>query len=159
MVRYVKENFFQQYREFESLAHLNQQLEQWLQETADQRIHGTVRENVSVRFKDEKGSLQALPNGRFDTSYLETRKVPVDGYINVLGNRYSVPDSQIHKTVRIRIGLDRQLRVFDTQDQPVALHLLKEGRNQWVRQQGHHAALHKEVHVETRDLSQYEGLV
>jgi transposase len=36
MVRYIKENFFARYREFESLAHLNQLAEQWLKEEADQ---------------------------------------------------------------------------------------------------------------------------
>ena len=40
MVRYVKENFFQRYRAFESLSHLNQQLEQWLVAVADECIHG-----------------------------------------------------------------------------------------------------------------------
>ena len=30
MVRYVKEHFFVRYRQFETLAHLNQQLESWL---------------------------------------------------------------------------------------------------------------------------------
>ena len=35
MVRYIKENFFVRYREFESLTHLNQLAEQWLREEAD----------------------------------------------------------------------------------------------------------------------------
>ena len=158
MVRYVKENFFQRYRQFESYNHLNQQLEQWLRDVADQRIHGTVKECIADRFQREAPALQELPRSRFDTSYLETRQVPVDGYINVRGNRYSVPDHQIHKTVRIRIGLDQRLRVFDANDRPVATHLLTKGRNRWLRQEGHHTALFKEVHVETRDLSQYEEL-
>jgi transposase len=47
MVRYIKENFFVRYREFESLTHLNQLAEQWLREEADQRLHGTVKEVVA----------------------------------------------------------------------------------------------------------------
>ena len=43
MVRYVKENFFQRHRAFESLAHLNQLLQKWLAEVADERVHGTHR--------------------------------------------------------------------------------------------------------------------
>ena len=31
------------YRQFETLAHLNQQLESWLREEADPRVHGTHR--------------------------------------------------------------------------------------------------------------------
>ena len=42
MVRYIKENFFLRYREFESPTHLNELAEQWLREEADQRLHGTV---------------------------------------------------------------------------------------------------------------------
>ena len=51
MVRYVKENFFQRYRTFESLDHLNGFcfLEVWLWEEADRRLHGTVREIVADR--------------------------------------------------------------------------------------------------------------
>lgn len=159
MVRYTKENFFQRYRQFESLTHLNQQLEQWLNEVADQRIHGTVQERVIERFCREKPALQELTRTRFDTSYFETRKVPVDCYIDVLNNRYSVPSEQVHKTVRIRIGLDRQLRIYDIADQQIAAHLLRDGKNEWSCDRAHHQPLYKAVHVETRDLSQYEGLV
>ena len=43
MVRYIKENFFARYREFENLAHLNQQAEQWLREEAVRRCHFACR--------------------------------------------------------------------------------------------------------------------
>ena len=75
MVRYVKENFFQRYRGFDSLAHLNQQLENWLRDVADPRCHGTVREQVAARFAREARVLRPLPPVRFDTSYRETRRV------------------------------------------------------------------------------------
>jgi transposase len=38
MVRYIKENFFVRYREFENLTHLNQLAEQWLREEADLKL-------------------------------------------------------------------------------------------------------------------------
>lgn len=159
MVRYVKENFFQLYREFESFAHLNQLLEQWLREVADQRVHNTLKEVVAKRFEQEKPALLPLPRSRFDTSYHDTRKVPADRYINVRSNRYSVPDNLIDQNVRVRIGLDNYLRIYNQQEELVATHLLKDGRNHWVRQQGHHRMLHEAVHVETRDLSSYEEVV
>jgi len=71
MVRYVKENFFQRYRSFESLAHLNQWLEPWLREVADPRVHGTLKVPVSERFREEKPHLQPLPPVRFDTRRTE----------------------------------------------------------------------------------------
>jgi transposase len=57
VVRYVKENFFQRYRTFESLDHLNGLLEVWLREEADRRLHGTVREIVADRFSREASAL------------------------------------------------------------------------------------------------------
>src|SRR5216683_435779 len=83
MVRYIKENFFVRYREFENLTHLNQLAEQWLREEADQRLHGTVKEVVAERFLREWPHLQALPAMRFDTAYRERRVVAWDGYIEV----------------------------------------------------------------------------
>ena len=47
LVHYLKHHFFVRYRAFESWAHLNQLLETWLREEADQRVHGTVREVVA----------------------------------------------------------------------------------------------------------------
>ena len=156
MVRYVKENFFQRYRRFESLEHLNQQLDDWLTRVADERQHATVKEKVADRFQREKPGLQSLPSLRFDTSYREVRQVPVDAYINIRANRYSVPSEMVGQRVSVRIGLDRQLLIYSPDDTLVATHLQREGDNQWVRDPAHHRALYDEVKVETRDLSQYE---
>ena len=93
MVGYIKHNFFVRYRSFESWAHLNQLAERWLAEEADLRVQGTVKEVVAERFEREKPELRPLPNVRYDTSYLELRQVAWDGYIDVRGNRYSVPAS------------------------------------------------------------------
>ena len=155
MVRYIKENFFQRYQAFESLEHLNQQLGLWLSDIADQRIQDTVKERVAERFMRELPLLKPLPVLRFDTSYRETRQVPIDCYINVQGNRYSVPSIAAQQTVSIRIGLDRQLRVYDMNDRWLATHLLSDEKNRWACNREHHQPLYQAVHVETRDLSQY----
>lgn len=159
MVRYVKENFFQRYRCFESLEHLNQQLGDWLTKVADERHHDTVKEKVADRFQKEQPHLKKLPDIRYDTSYRETRRVPVDAYINVQTNRYSVPASLVGHQVSIRIGLDRELLIYGPDDTLVARHLLVDGKYQWQLDPTHHRALYDEVKVETRDLSQYEEVV
>jgi transposase len=112
MVGYVKGNFFVRYRSFASWAHLNQLAERWLREEADQRVHGTVKEVVAERFARELPHLGRLPDQRYDTSYRETRQVGWDGYIDVRGNRYSVPGSLTGQTVAVRIGLAGTLRIF-----------------------------------------------
>jgi transposase len=91
MVGYIQQHFFVRYRAFESWAHLNQQAEHWLAEEADQRVHGTVKEVVAERFARERPALGPLPAQRYNTAYHETRHVAWDGYIEVRGNRYSVP--------------------------------------------------------------------
>jgi transposase len=99
MVRYVKENFFVRYRSFESWEHLNQLAEQWLREEADLRVQGTVKEVVAERFEREKPHLKPLPAIRYDTSYFEYRHVAWDGYIDVRGNRYSVPPALVECSI------------------------------------------------------------
>ncbi|MGH8282453.1 MAG: hypothetical protein ACRESE_01230, partial [Gammaproteobacteria bacterium] len=57
-VGYLKHHFFVRYRAFDSWAHLNQQLETWLHEEADQRVHGSVKEVVATRFARELAYLK-----------------------------------------------------------------------------------------------------
>jgi hypothetical protein len=156
MVGYVKGNFFIRYRRFESLAHLNQQLEVWLREDADQRVHGELKEVVAERFERERPHLHPLPAVRYDTSYHESRKVSWDGYLDVRGNRYSVPGSLCGATVSVKIGLDGHLRVFH-QEQLVASHQLRPASQGWVSVPEHHAELWQStLRVQQRPLSVYE---
>jgi len=155
MVGYVKQHFFVRYRSFESLAHLNQQLEAWLIDEADKRIHGTVKEVVSVRFAREAPALRGLPPSRFETDYHQTRKVAWDGYIEVRGNRYSVPIDRAGKVVQLRLSLDGGLRVY-AGEVCIARHRLADPTPGWVSVAVHHRDLWRQLHVEQRDLTIYE---
>ncbi len=156
MVGYIKHHFFVRYRAFENWAHLNQLAEQWLREEADQRLHGTVHEVVALRFERELPSLAPLPPQRYDTSYFEQRQVSWDSYIEVRGNRYSVPSHLVGSTVSIRIGLDESLRVF-AGEKLAASHQLQSAQTGWVTLSEHHAALWQSAaaQVEQRPLSVY----
>jgi transposase len=156
MVGYIKHNFFTRYRRFESWAHLNQLAEQWLREEADQRVHGTVGEVVAERFEREKPHLKALPARRYDTAYVELRRVSWDAMVDVRGNRYSVPAEFAGKMLTVRIGLDGWLRIFDL-DRLVAEHTLRDRRQGWSLVPEHHAGLWAEtLKVEARPLRTYE---
>ena len=156
MVGYIKHHFFVRYRAFDSWAHLNQLTEQWLHEEADPRVHGTVHEVVAERFRREQPALAPLPAQRYDTAYYEHRQVSWDSYIEVRGNRYSVPAALVGTTVAVRIGLDDTLRVYAA-DQLVATHRLQPRQAGWVRVAEHHQALWQAVEpVEQRSLQVYE---
>jgi transposase len=156
MVGYIKAHFFVRYRAFESWTHLNQLAEQWLAEEADQRLHGTVHEVVAERFAREAPHLAALPLQRYDTSYYETRHVSWDGYVEVRGNRYSVPHGLQGRVVSVRIGLDESLRVFDG-EALVASHRLQAASLGWVSVPAHHQPLWQEtLGVQRRELDAYQ---
>ncbi len=156
MVGYVKHNFFQRYRAFESLAHLNALLERWLAEVADRRVHGTLKEEIASRFERERSHLKALPPIRFDTSYRLVRRVALDAFIDVRGNRYSVPAHLVGETVAVRLALDGALKIFDADDHLVAEHRLRPASDGWQVVPEHHARLWQQVKVSPRDLACYE---
>jgi transposase len=156
MVGYVKHHFFVRYRAFESFAHLNQLLEQWLREEADPRVHGTVHEVVAERFAREAPHLSPLPGVRYDTAYREPRVVSWDAYVDVRGNRYSVPAECAGRAVAIRITLDGVLTVHDG-DRIVAEHRLCPKTAGWSTRPEHHAGLwQRTMAVEHRSLKTYE---
>jgi len=156
MVGYIKQHFFVRYRSFESWAHLNQLAEQWLAEEADPRLHGTVHEVVAERFKREAPTLGPLPASRYDTSYRETRQVSWDSYIDVRGNRYSVPGELVGQTVIVRIGLDDLLWVYH-HEVLVASHTLQTAQQGWATVPEHHARLWQAtLKVHQRPLDVYE---
>jgi transposase len=155
MVGYIKQHFFVRYRKFESWQHLNQMAEAWLREEADQRVHGTLNEVVAERFERERPTLKPLPMKRYDTSYLEVRQVGWDSYVDVQGNRYSVPAGLSGQTVTVRIGLDGTLRVYRGENL-VASHILQDKSLGWHTIPEHHAELWKELlKVEQRPLAVY----
>ncbi|MEN6317455.1 MAG: IS21 family transposase [Syntrophaceae bacterium] len=155
MVGYIKHNFFVRYRRFESFAHMNQLALAWLTEEADKRMHGTVREIVEERFLREAPSLCPLPAVRYDTAYHETRLASWDGYVDVGGNRYSIPDDVRGAELGVRITLDGLLTVFNG-EKIVAEHRMKDRTDGWVTIPEHHEGLWQSLHVEHRDLSVYE---
>lgn len=161
MVGYVKDNFFQGHRRFESFAHLNQQLELWLTGYTDKRkLRKFAGQSPAERFEQERAALQGLPPTDFDTSYCDLRKVAWDGYIDVRGNRYSVPGELCGQAVSLRISLDGELRVFDMNSTVVARHRLSSKTQGWQSQPTHHAQLWQQTtKVEQRSLHHYEEVL
>ncbi|EHH5088738.1 IS21 family transposase [Escherichia coli] len=159
MVKYLKENFFVRYRRFDSFTHVNQQLEQWIADVADKRELRQFKETPEQRFALEQEYLQPLPDTDFDTSYFDIRHVSWDSYIEVGGNRYSVPEALCGQPVSIRISLDDELRIYSN-EKLVASHRLCSASSGWQTVPEHHTPLWQQVsQVEHRLLSAYEELL
>lgn len=159
MVKYLKENFFVRYRRFDSFTHLNRQLEQLLAEVADERELRPFRQTAAEWFAEEQPHLQPLPATDYDKSYFDIRHVTWDGYIEVRGSRYSVPEAWCGHPVSVRITLDDELRIYGNK-MLLASHRLAAPGAEWQTVPEHHAPLWQQVsRVEHRPLSTYEDLL
>jgi transposase len=88
---YIRQDFFLG-RSLHSLDDLNAQLIDWLDTTANARIHGTTQRVVAEAFTTEQQELQTLAEHRFDAVLKLERRVSHDGFVAVGRNYYSVPD-------------------------------------------------------------------
>lgn len=77
-VRYLRDSFLYG-REFLNDADLDEQLDRWLREVANVRIHGTLRESPQVRFeRDERHCLRPLALRSYRTGAAPVRPSRVD---------------------------------------------------------------------------------
>lgn len=160
MVGYVKQHFFQRYRSFDSHAHLNQLLEQWLDQHASQRQLRQFQQSPAQRFEQEQPVLNPCPTTAFDTRYYDTRLVSWDAYVEVRGNRYSVPAACCGQPVTIRLSLDGELTVYAIAGDEVARHRLADRTRGWQTVAEHHTALWQDVMpVQHRSLAVYEEVL
>jgi transposase len=81
-VDYVKENALKG-RIFNSLDSANRFLRHWERNVADTRIHGTTREQVRLAYERERSHLLPLPDGLFPSFEEATRRVAMDGHVQV----------------------------------------------------------------------------
>lgn len=120
-IKYVKNNALKG-RTFASLQEQNIFLRQWETQVADQRIHGTVREQVAQRFeRAEKAALKPLPATLFPSYNEALRKVHRDCYVEVAKAYYEVPDEFMGHEVWVRWD-GRCIRVFDKRMQKIVTH-------------------------------------
>lgn len=112
-VKYIKRNFLPG-RRFIDLDHLNRELERWIVEVADVRIHGTTGCRPIERFSEERLiSLTSAPPYRLETAI--TRPVSRDCMITFGGNRYSIPWRYVGQTVQVELWGD-EIRILCGED-------------------------------------------
>lgn len=124
-VGYVQDNALKG-RTFPTLAAQNDFLREWETDIADQRIHGTTRQQVGRVFQQfEKVALLPLPAERFPLFHEARRIVNQDGHLEVARSYYSVPPEFVGRTVWARWD-SRVVRIFDLHLRQIALHVRHE---------------------------------
>jgi transposase len=111
---YIRERFWRGYS-FSSLSQTNGEMIAWLNETANQRIHGTHRQPIPLRWGEETPCLGKLPPADYDTSLKVFRKVYKDCQLSYNGNRYKVPHEVVGKKVMLKVK-GQIIRIYSDQD-------------------------------------------
>jgi transposase len=103
---YIQHNFLAG-REFADLEDLNRRADRWRSETANVRVHGTLRERPVDRLQRERPFLIALPQTNTDAFYREVeRMVQRDFCVAIDTNRYSVSPHLIGRQAKVRLYQD-----------------------------------------------------
>lgn len=134
---------------------LNVRAQQWLARRVWAVTHRTTGEPPSQRFAVEQPFLKPLPRTRFDTAYIEPRRVHVAlPLIEWRGVRYSVPPTCLGQRVEVRQQVDEQRIVVRWAGTIIATHRVADAgvREVWDpehRRQAEHGALarHTKTHL------------
>jgi transposase len=109
----------------DSIDELNHRAGRWVATRVHGRAHRSTGIEPGVRFETEQDFLAALPARRFDTDYVETRRVHrALPFITWDGVRYSVPPSCLGQAVEARLGVDSTELVVSWAGMAVARHRL-----------------------------------
>lgn len=140
-VRYVRINFWPGLR-FLDLVDLNRQGRDWLDFTANVRIHGTTGEGPFTRLPLEH--LQSTcGKPAYDTSLVSFRRASKDCFVSYAGNYYSVPSQYVRMTLKLKETETGQLLILNAQDEIVSEHRLVAGHNQRIAVAAHYANIGK----------------
>jgi len=134
-IKYLKNNFIPG-RVFQDFSDLKRQLDDWMINYANRRIHGTTRKIPREVFAaEEKDKLQRLPDAPFTLFNRGVRTVSANCHIHFENNYYSVPSCLVGKEVTVRWN-DHLVRVIYKGEQ-VALHKKTEGIGNYVTSRSH----------------------
>ncbi len=142
-VKYVRRNFMagMKFKKgFSSLEDLNNKAALWLDNIANDRIHGTTGEKPSARWLKEKPSLRFPKDFRpYPTSSFVTRMSTKDGLIQYKYNFYSIPIEFAQRKLLIeetsKDGV-ASLKIY-YEDMLIATHFMSRERGKWIAKDEH----------------------
>jgi hypothetical protein len=111
-----------------SVAELNERGRRWLEERVHCRVHRTTGATPTERLLAERSLLGPLPRRRYDTAYVEPRRVHVAvPMLEWRGVRYSVPPSALGQRVEVRQEVDQESIEVRFAGDTIATHRLATG--------------------------------
>jgi transposase len=139
-VGYVKHNALAG-RSFDSFDGMQRHLARWIVEVADERIHGTTREQPRVRFqREERQALRPLPDRPLSVRTRRlTRRVSADCFVDIDTVRYSVPHRYVRETVEVVIGQE-EVQIW-LRSHRLATHVRCYEPFAWIRDPAHFEGL------------------
>ncbi|MBC8441689.1 MAG: IS21 family transposase [Deltaproteobacteria bacterium] len=134
-IHYIRNNFWP-LRTFSNLQDVQRQVNQWLDEVANVRMHSTTGQRPIDRFKPE--ALRALPFALPDCRDTESVKIYTDFSINFDANRYTVPPGLVGKEATAKADNDTLTIYY--KNKKVATH-----HRCWMRKQRIELDSHKDA--------------
>jgi len=121
---YLEQNFLNA-REFKNIEDLKSQLENWLLQSNDTRIHDTTKRRPIDLYMEEHPYLQTLPSVHFDTALVTHKVVNQESSIYWEGYQYVVPSKYMFELCTVRITAD-QMVIYSPNGNQIACHPLAE---------------------------------
>lgn len=136
-VKYVKDNCFKG-RDFQDIEEAKAFLRRWLDETANKRLHGTIKKVPAQLFEEaEKTKLLKLPQEDFIFSKTARAIVHPNCHVAYSGNYYSVPYAYIGCEVDV-IEINHLVKIF-YKNEEIALHnLCREAKGEHITNSEHY---------------------
>ena len=117
-------------REFKDREDLRRQLQAWLWDVNDVRIHWTTKKRPIDMYIEEQPYLQCLPANHFDTSHVTHVVVNDESCIYWKGYQYVVPQKYMYELCPVRITEDHVVIYSPTGEQIVTHPLAEKGRKE-----------------------------
>lgn len=118
--QYIESDFLKG-TSFDSWDDLNRKARVWLDTIANVRPHGTTGRKIHEAYAEEHPFLIRLPATPFPTDRREVRKVQKDGYLQIDGSFYPVPDRLVGQWATVRI-YPLHVEILDAAGQVAARH-------------------------------------
>jgi len=137
-VKYIKNDFLYG-GEFNSFQELVEKSREWLEETANKRIHGTTKREPYKMLEEEKKYLKSYKEVmiQFDSS-VEVRKVDKTSLISYKGNKYSVPSKYQMQQVKIEMSDEGKLLIKDLTGRQIAEHIECQEKGRMIINNNHY---------------------